>query len=84
MEGQERKTRQEKSIEMQSQIEKELRKAPTFQGLTISQLAKATGTPFPTMRLRLQTLEERGVVKHFDIGKAMVYALIKKKEGRTR
>ncbi len=61
-------------------IEDALRNAPKIEGYTIKKLAEITETPWPTTRWHLELLEARGVVEHFEIGRAKVYALKKKEE----
>ncbi len=61
-------------------IEDALENAPEVKGYTIKQLADITERPWPTTRWHLELLEARGTVEHFDIGRAKVYSLKKKKK----
>lgn len=60
-------------------IKNALADAPKIEGYTIQQLAKITGAPWPTTRWHLELLEARGAVGHYQVGRAKVYALKKKR-----
>jgi predicted ArsR family transcriptional regulator len=71
-----KKTEKKKSLD--EILEEALESAPKIQGYTVKQLAEITKTPWPTTRWHLELLEARGVVEHYDIGRAKVYALKRK------
>ena len=70
-------------ISLDELLEEELKKAPKIEGYTISQLSELLGVPWPTTRWHLELLEARGVVEHFEIGRAKIYSL-KKKRRKTK
>lgn len=61
-------------------LEEELKNAPRIEGYTVKQLAEITGTPWPTTRWHLELLEARGTVEHYNIGRAKLYSLKKKRK----
>ena len=61
-------------------LEGELKNAPKIEGYTVKQLAEITGTPWPTTRWHLELLEARGTVEHYNIGRAKLYSLKKKRK----
>ncbi len=72
--------RKKKSLD--EMIEEALKNAPKIEGYTVKQIAEITGVPWPTARWHLELLEARGVVDHYDIGRAKVYYLKKKKRSK--
>jgi len=63
-------------------LEDALDDAPTIKGYTIKQLAEITEAPWPTAWWHLERLESRAIVEHFNMGRAKLYSLKKKREGR--
>jgi len=74
-----KKSRKEKKS-LDELLEEELENAPEIKGYTVKQLAEITGTPWPTTRWHLELLEARGTVEHFNIGRAKLYSLKKKRK----
>jgi predicted ArsR family transcriptional regulator len=72
--------RKKKSLD--EMIEEALKNAPKIEGYTVKQIAEIIGVPWPTARWHLELLEARGVVEHYDIGRAKVYYLKKKKRSQ--
>lgn len=71
--------RRGKKKDLNGLIKEALVDAPKIEGYTIQELAKRTGAPWPTTRWHLELLEARGVVGHYQVGRAKVYTLKKKK-----
>lgn len=61
---------------LDEQIDVALTNAPVIKGLTIQQVANITGSSWPTAKKHLESLEDRGTVKHSLLGRAKVYRLI--------
>lgn len=74
----EKKEAKKKSLD--ELVEEALEDAPTMKGYTIKQLAELTNRPWPTVRWHLELMEARDVVEYFDVGRAKLYSLKKKKK----
>jgi len=63
-------------------IEEALKNAPKIEGYSVKQIAEIIGVPWPTARWHLELLEAKGVVDHYNIGRAKVYYLKRKKKSK--
>jgi len=70
----------ERTKKLDEMIEEALKNAPKIEGYTVKQIAEIIGAPWPTTRWHLELLEARGVVGHYNIGRAKVYFLKKKRK----
>jgi len=61
-------------------LQEALENAPTIQGYTIKQLSEITGIPWTTTRWHLERLEAKGLVEPYEIGRAKIYRLKKRKK----
>jgi len=61
-------------------IQRALINAPKFEGYTVKELAGITKAPWPTTRWHLELLEARGIVRHYQVGRARVYSLKRRRQ----
>ncbi len=72
-----RKSKDRKSLD--EILQEALENAPVIQGYTIKQLSEITGIPWTTTRWHLERLEAKGLVESYEIGRAKIYRLKKRK-----
>ncbi len=72
------KNRKKKSLD--ELLQEALNNAPTIQGYTIKQLSEITGIPWTTTRWHLERLEAKGLVEPYEIGRAKIYRLKKRRK----
>ncbi|MDH5266280.1 MAG: winged helix-turn-helix domain-containing protein [Candidatus Bathyarchaeota archaeon] len=71
------KKRKERWRIIEQRVLEELKDVPTYEGLTVKELAGKVDMPEPTARWHLELLERSGAVKSMYIGRTRLYKLLR-------
>jgi len=74
------KMERKKKKDLDTILQEALETAPSIEGYTIRQLSEVINSPWSTTRWHLERLEARGIVEPYELGRAKIYRLKKRKK----